>query len=59
MFELNKHLVFHRNLAVDMQSIVEFLQLIHDFLTQGKMSGHLSTYFSLYLVRDASSWSDG
>ena len=36
VFELNNHFVFHLTLAVDIQLIVEFLQIIHDFLTSGK-----------------------
>ena len=30
VFELNIRLVFHRTPSVDVQSILEFLQLIHD-----------------------------
>ena len=32
---LNNRFVFHRTLAVDVQSILEFLQLIDDFLISG------------------------
>ena len=35
MFELNNRFVFHHTLVVDIQSIVEILQLIHDIHTSG------------------------
>ena len=35
VFVIKNHFVFHRVWALDMQSIVEFLQLSHDFLTSG------------------------
>ena len=35
MFELNHRFVFNRILTVDIQSIIEFLQLVHDYLVCG------------------------
>ena len=48
VFELNKCFTFQQTLAFDKQSIVEFLDLIHDFHTSG--SKVISSVFIFLIV---------
>ena len=50
MLQLNNRFVFVRTLAENMQSVVEILQLIHDFLTVVTKLDHLSIYFSMFRI---------
>ena len=59
VFELNNHLVFHWTWAVDMQSIIELLQLIHNFLTSGNKVRSSVRIFLVVSNRDVSSWPNG
>ena len=59
VFELNNRLVFHRTQAVDIQSIIDLLQLIHDFLISGNKVRSSVYIFSTVSNRDVSSRPNG
>ena len=49
MFELNNLLVFDRTWAVEIQSIIVVLEVIHEALTTAVTKlDHLSIYFSIF-----------
>ena len=56
VFELNIRFVFHRTCTVDIQSIVELLQLIPDFLTSDNKVKLPVYIFFVGSNRDVSSW---
>ena len=52
MFEWNNRFVFPETWIVDMQSILEFLELIHDFLASSYTVRSSVYIFSVVLVRE-------
>ena len=59
VFQLNNLLLFHRTWAIDIQSILEFLQLIHDFLDNGNIFRSRIYIFSVVSVWEAPPWLNG
>ena len=55
-FDLNNPFVFHQTGAVDMQSLLEFLQLIHDFLSSGNKVRCSIYVFLVAFITGVSSW---
>ena len=59
VFELIIRFIIYQTLAVDIQLIVEFLQLIHHFLTSGNKTKSSDYVFLVFSGRDVSSLSNG
>ena len=54
-FKLNKRFVFHRNWAVDLQSIIKLSHLIHDILTNSNKV-RSSVYILLFILLCLHGW---
>ena len=59
VFELNIPFVFHRTWAIDIQSILEFLQLIYDFLASNNTVIPFVYVFPIVQVLSVKWWSNG
>ena len=58
-FELNVPFVFHRTRAIDVQLILKFLQLIHDFLASNSTVTPSVYTFPVVSVLDVNPWPNG
>ena len=59
VFELNDRFVFHQTCAVAIQSILEFLLLIHDLLISCNKVRSFVYVFLVVSIKGMSSWPNG
>ena len=59
VFQLNNRFEFHRFWAVDIQSVRDILEIIHDFLASGNKVRLSVSVFHVVSVRNMTSWPNG